>query len=81
MMGDISRYISALTLGAATAVLIAAAPAASAAPLQPCTASGGATVCQTPGNAQITTGPTDSVSRGSFFYGPFFAYDRPPVRR
>ena len=79
MMGDISRYIFALILGAAAAMVMASAPTASAAPSQLCAAAGGATICQTPGNAQITAGPTGSVSSGLSSYGPFFTYDRPPV--
>jgi hypothetical protein len=79
MMGHKSRYISTLTLAAAAAMAIAFAPAASATPGQLCVDSGTSTVCQTPGNTQITTDTTHIVSGdGLSSYGPFFVYDRPP---
>jgi hypothetical protein len=78
-MNHKSRYISTLVLGAAAVTAIAAAPAASAAPA--CVDSGGSTICQTPGNAQITTDPTGVVPGGLSSYGPFFVYDRPPIGR
>jgi hypothetical protein len=81
MMSYKYGYISALALAAAAAMAIAGAPAASAAPMPLCVDSGGSTVCQTPGNAQITTGPTGVVPGGLSSYGPFFVYDRPPGRR
>ena len=73
-MCDKSHYISALILTAAAAVMIAAAPAASAVPVPvpPCVDAGGSTICQTPGNAQISTAPTGAVHDGLDTYGPFF---------
>lgn len=73
-MCDKSHYISALILTAAAAVTIAAAPVASAAPVPvpPCVDAGGSSICQTPGNAQISTVPTGVVPDGLDTYGPFF---------
>jgi hypothetical protein len=53
-------YLTALLGSVATAVAIAAAPIASAAPItpqQPCATSGSGTVCQSPGNVQIDDAP------------------------
>ncbi len=50
-------YITALFGAAAAAVAILAAPVAAAAAGQPCSVTGSATVCQSPGNVQLNDAP------------------------
>ena len=54
MSMKVTKYITPLLAGTAAAVAIAAAPTASAADHQSCNGSGSGTVCQSPGNVQIT---------------------------
>ena len=76
--------ITTITAGALTAAALGfagaatvAAPIAAAASQQSCTALGGSTQCQTPGNAQIYSHAPAQPSLGPLSaYGPFFAYDR-----
>ena len=59
-----TTYIATLVGAAAAAAAIAVAPTAAAAPgpSQPnCTANGVGSVCQSPGNVQITRAPTGFV--------------------
>jgi hypothetical protein len=53
----VNKYITPLLAGTAAAVAIAAAPTAFAADHQSCNGSGSGTVCQSPGNVQITAPP------------------------
>ena len=53
-MGMRLQYITPLLAAGAAAVAIAAAPTAFAADHQSCNGSGSGTVCQSPGNVQIT---------------------------
>ncbi|TFV61152.1 hypothetical protein E4P42_02995 [Mycobacterium sp. PS03-16] len=80
------RRLAPLTLAAAGAVAVLAAPVAGAQPN--CvntgqTAFGGSTtVCQSPGNAQITTSPgqintTYLYPYGDAYYGPALVVDWP----
>src|SRR5258707_6983451 len=55
MSMKVTKYITSLLAG--TAAAIAAAPTASAADHQSCNGSGSRTVCQSPGNVQITAPP------------------------
>ena len=53
-------HFTALLGSAATAVAVASAPIASAAPItpqRPCASSGSGTICQSPGNVQIDDAP------------------------
>ncbi len=64
-----SRFIAPLLAAGAVAAAIAAAPNASAADVRTCANGGGATICQSPGNAEIhTNGPQVQAPRS---YGPF----------
>jgi hypothetical protein len=76
-MTDItSRPIAALFAAGFGALMIAAAPTASAAAVPSCVDSGASTVCQKPGNAQITNAKPDNSTGPFSMYGPFFWYDR-----
>ena len=57
MSMKVTKYITPLLAGTAAAVAIAAAPTAFAADHQSCNGSGSRTVCQSPGNVQITAPP------------------------
>jgi hypothetical protein len=61
------RFITAVFAAGAAAAIIAA-PGASAAATRTCADSGGATICQNPGNAEIHTGPQVQAPQ---IYGPF----------
>jgi hypothetical protein len=63
----IRSFIPPLLVAGATAVAIAVAPLAEAAPT--CTSSGSASLCQTEGNAQVvaTPPPVDHQSQYPFF--------------
>jgi hypothetical protein len=64
-----SRFMAPLLAAGAVAVAIAAAPTASAADVRTCANGGGATICQSPGNAEIHTDrPQVQPPR---VYGPF----------
>lgn len=68
----IRRLIPTLLVPGASAVAIALAPLAAAAPTGPvCTSTGNATQCQTQGNAQITATPpyVDYGAQYPFFGG------------
>jgi hypothetical protein len=54
MSMKMTKYITPLLTAAAAAVAIGAAPTAFAANHQSCNGNGSGTVCQSPGNAQIT---------------------------
>jgi hypothetical protein len=57
MSRNIKKFVPPLLVAAAAAVAIAAAPSSFAANHQSCSGSGSATVCQSPGNAQINVTP------------------------
>jgi hypothetical protein len=65
----IRSFIPPLLVAGATAVAIAVAPLAEAAPT--CTSSGSASLCQTEGNAQVvaTPPPVDYQAQYPFFGG------------
>jgi len=64
-----SRFITPLLVAGAIAAAITAAPNASAAEVRNCANGGGATNCQSPGNAEIHTDqPPVQAPR---VYGPF----------
>jgi hypothetical protein len=58
-----SNYVAAMVAAGAAALAIAAAPTASAATVQHCVNSGVSASCQTAGNVQIVTAPTDQRPR------------------
>jgi len=62
MSMKVNKYITPLLAGTAAAVAIAAAPTAFTADHQSCNGSGSGTVCQSPGNVQITAPRPGSVS-------------------
>jgi len=73
------RFIATVALAAAAGA-IGVAPIAAAAPTGPQTVNtGGATVVQSPGNAQVTVTPSDvAVQAGQLQY-PFFGYGVPAL--
>ncbi|MGZ8814959.1 MAG: hypothetical protein ACXWZI_13475 [Mycobacterium sp.] len=73
-----SRFIATLAMAAA-AGSIGLAPIAAAAPTGTVTDTGGATIVQRPGNAQITATPgLTAVQAGQFQY-PFYGYGGPGI--
>jgi hypothetical protein len=78
------KSVTPLLAAGPAAAAIAAAPTAAAANQQTCSSSGSATQCQTPGNVQINSFPSQSGASPPWFgspyfgssYGPFFYYSR-----
>jgi hypothetical protein len=66
------RYIGPVVL-AATAAAIGLAPVAAAAP-SACVYQIGSTVCESPGNAQVTTQPGATALQAGELQYPFFGY-------
>lgn len=64
-----ARFIAPLLAAGAVTAAIAAAPNASAAEVRTCANGGGATTCQSPGNAEIHT--DQPPVRAPQMYGPF----------
>jgi hypothetical protein len=63
------RFIATLLGAGAVATAIAAAPTASAADIRTCTNGGGATICQSPGSAEVQ--PVQPRVQEPRIYGPF----------
>jgi hypothetical protein len=64
-----SRFTAPLLAAGAMAAAIVAAPNASAADARTCSNGGGATICQSPGNAEIHT--DQAPVQAPRAYGPF----------
>ena len=62
-------FVAPLLAAGAVTAAIAAAPNASAADVRTCAGGGGATICQSPGNAEIHTDRPDV--QAPQVYGPF----------
>ncbi|BBW99391.1 hypothetical protein BST36_12045 [Mycolicibacterium moriokaense] len=74
-----SRFIATAALAAAASA-IGLAPIAAAAPMGPQTVNtGGATVVQSPGNAQVTVAPSDAALQAGQLQYPFFGYGLPAL--
>jgi hypothetical protein len=69
----IRNFIPPLLVAGASAVGIAVAPLAEAAPTGPnCVSTGNASVCQRPGNSQITATPPPVDYQAQYpFFGPY----------
>jgi hypothetical protein len=69
----IRAFVPPLLLAAASAVAIAVAPLANAAPTAPaCTFSGDASICETDGNAQVSALPPSVDYQAQY---PYLGYD------